>query len=300
VTPESTPRRFRYAADGRWFKGNCHLHSTHSDGGRTTAELAELYAAAGYDFLVRTDHWAASDVAVEEPDVPLLWLDGVELDGEDPETGSYYHVVGLGRFEGLSREMGLLAGMEAVREQGGLLTLAHPHWCGNTFNDALRHGFDGVEIYNHVCRWLNGKGDGLSHWDRMLEERPETLGLAVDDAHLRPEHPGWNGGWTVVRAGECTREAVMGAIRSGNFYSSQGPEFASIEWNDGAVRLHTSPVSFVRLVGPASLGARIGSFEGEVFTEAAFAVPEEWVAARIEIEDPLGRRAWTNPLFTSS
>ena len=59
--------------------------------------------------------------------------------------------------------------------------------------DPLRHGFDGVEIYNHVCRWLNGKGHGLCYWDAMLQHQPNLLGFAVDDAHLRPEHPGWNG-----------------------------------------------------------------------------------------------------------
>jgi hypothetical protein len=45
------------------------------------AELEQLYSLAGYDFLFRTDHWVASDVAVEQHAASLLWLDGVELDG---------------------------------------------------------------------------------------------------------------------------------------------------------------------------------------------------------------------------
>jgi len=289
-------KTFRYDTSGRWFRGNCHVHSTHSDGGKTTGELAEMYAGAGYDFLFRTDHWVASDVAAEEDDAPLLWMDGIELDGSD-ETGAYFHVVGLGRFDGLSREMGLPAAMAAVREQGGLLVLAHPHWCGNTMDDALRHGFHGVEIYNHVCRWLNGKGDGLTHWDRMLEDTPNTLGLAVDDAHIRPEHPGWNGGWIVANAPELSRDAISAAVRAGNFYSSQGPEFLSIETDGAVVRVATSPVSFIRIVGPGSSGARVGSFEGKTFTEAVFDIPGEWDTARLEIEDADGRRAWTNTLF---
>jgi len=52
---------FRYDTSGQWYKGNVHVHSTASDGGKTLAEMAEMYASAGYDFLCRTDHWVASD-----------------------------------------------------------------------------------------------------------------------------------------------------------------------------------------------------------------------------------------------
>jgi hypothetical protein len=167
---------------------------------------------------------------------------------------------------------------------------------GNSLSDALRWGFDGVEVYNHVCHWLNGKGEGLVHWNAMLERSPGVLSLAVDDAHLRPEHPGWNGGWTMVNAPECTREALMTAIRAGNFYSTCGPEFASIEYADGEVTVHTSPVQFVRLVGPAAKGMRIGSFDGETRQSTTFKVPN-WPYVYVEIEDVRGRRAWTNTLL---
>jgi hypothetical protein len=293
---------FRYDTSGMWFKGNCHIHSTVSDGGKTFPELESMYSSAGYDFLFRTDHWVASNVAsapeegagVDEH--PVLWLDGVELDGSD-YTGASYHVVCLGRLEGLTREMGFVAAMEAARAQGGLLILAHPQWMGNSLDDARRWGFHGVEIYNHVCRWLNGKGEGLTHWNAVLEQRPDTLGLAVDDAHLRPQHPGWDGGWIMVNAVQRTGSAILEAIRWGNFYSTCGPQFTSIERNAEGVAVRTSPVQFARLVGPASRGARIGSFDGQLLTEAKFQVPEDWAYAYLEIEDERGRRAWTNTLF---
>lgn len=288
--------RFRYDTSGQWLKGNVHLHTTHSDGGRTPEQAAVMYAAAGHDFLVCTDHGIASNVGGEQAGQPLIWLDGIELDGTD-DRGAFYHVIALGRFRDLSPDMELTDAMAAVRDQNGLLFLAHPHWCGNTMDDALRHRFDGVEAYNHVCRWLNGKSDSFAHWDRMLEERPNTLGLAVDDAHLKPQHPGWNGGWIVVNVQQRTSAAIYDAIRHGNFYSSCGPEFHDIELRRGHVAVRTSPVSFIRLVGPRTHGARIGSFQGETYTEAEFAIPDEWATVRVEIEDRYCRRAWTNPLF---
>jgi hypothetical protein len=287
---------FRYDTRGSWYKGNCHIHSTASDGGKTPSELADMYANAGYDFLCRTDHWVFSNVRNEAQQYPLLWLDGVELHGED-NTGSSYHVVCLGTFTGLSRELGFVGALEATRAQGGVLILAHPHWMGNTLKDALRWGFDGVEIYNHVCRWLNGKGEGMVYWNSMLERSPGVLGLSVDDAHIRPEHPGWDGAWTMVNAPECTREAIMAAIRVGNFYSTCGPEIKEIGYADGEVTVHSSPVQFARLAGPADKGMRMGSFDGRTRQVTSFRVPSSWPYAYIELEDTCGRRAWTNALF---
>ena len=287
---------FRYDTSGTWYKGNTHIHSTASDGGRTPAELAFMYAAEGYDFLFRTDHWVASNVRAEETEVPLLWLDGIELDGRD-HGGSQYHVVCLGTFSGITREMGFVSALESARSQGGFLILAHPHWMGNTLEDALRWGFHGVEIYNHVCRWLNGKGDGMVYWNAMLSASSQTLAFGTDDAHIRPEHPGWNGGWIMVNAPCLSEESIRAGVRSGNYYSTCGPEIHSIDYDGTTLLIRTSPVQFVRLVGPAHLGSRIGSFEGDLYSEAAFRVPEEWPYVYLEVEDDQGRRAWTNALF---
>ncbi len=296
MTLNAAQKYFRYDSRGRWYKGNTHLHTTRSDGGMTYAEVTGLYASAGYDFLFATDHWVASDVAQLAPNNSLLWLDGIELDGRD-ETGALYHVACLGKVEGIVREMGFAAALRAARDQAALLILAHPQWTGNSFDDALRWSFDGVEVYNHVCRWLNGKGDGGAYWNAMLQHNPGTLALAVDDAHLRPEHPGWNGGWIVVNAAERTPERIPAAIRRGDYYSSCGPQFHSITFDGTHVEMETSPVQFIRLVGPAYWGQRLGSFDAQRLTGARFAVPAEWDYAYIEIEDECGRRAWTNTLF---
>ena len=289
---------FRYDTSGHWYKGNTHLHTTASDGGKGFKEVAELYHSAGYDFLFRTDHWVLSEAERDTEKYPLLWLDGVEIDGQD-HTGAYFHVVCLGRVTGIRSEDGVEAGLKSARRQGAMAILAHPHWCGNSLDDCVRWQFDGVEVYNHVCHWLNGKSGGLVHWDAALRLNPHTLAFAVDDAHLCTEHPGWNGGWVVVNAEECSTLKIMSAIRCGNFYSSCGPEFRSITWDGNALHLATSPVRFVRVVGPGSLGTPMGSFGDQLLTNVTIPVPREWGYAYVEIEDQGGRRAWTNSLFVN-
>jgi hypothetical protein len=290
--------RFRYDTSAHWYKGNTHLHSLASDGGKGFPELADLYHAAGYAFLFRTDHWVQSDVESDPADYPLLWLDGVELDGKDP-TGADYHVVCLGRLSGLCQEEGLGAALLSARQQGALTILAHPHWCGNSLEDVTRHPFDGVEVYNHVCHWLNGKSNGLVHWEAALQRNPNTLAFSVDDGHFLGECPVWKGGWIVVNASECTRPAILDAIRGGNYYSSCGPEFHSISFDGEQIHLETSPVRYVRLVGAGWHGMPHGIPKGRLIRQISFPLPQDWPYAYIEIEDPMGRCAWTNNLFIS-
>jgi hypothetical protein len=213
---------FRYSMTGRWLKGNTHIHSTASDGGKNYQELANLYHTAGYNFLFRTDHWVASDASTDQEDYPLLWLDGIEMDGTD-STGAGYDVVAIGTFNEIHPGMSLQQGMDTARAQGGMLILAHPHWSGNSFEDALRWKFDGVEVYNHVCRWLNGKSEGGPYWNIMLSRFPNTLAFAVDDAHLTSQHPGWNGGGVGGKARENFPPANLTSLQKRKFYSSSGP-----------------------------------------------------------------------------
>jgi hypothetical protein len=290
--------RFRYNTSGNWYKGNLHMHSVASDGGRTFSELADMYAGAGYDFLCRTDHGIASNVAADATEYPLLWLDGTEIDGQDNQ-GQWYHIACIGKFRGMDYDVPFAELVQSVKNRGGFLILAHPYWCGNSLDDALRWGVDAVEVYNHICHWLNGKGCGAVHWQAVLASDPEVLGVAVDDAHLSAEHPGWNGGWISVNASECTPETLNAGIRAGNFYSSMGPEFHAMEHEGQRVTVRTSPIQFAKLVGPGPKGKRTGSFEGITTTETTFEIPAEWEYAYIEIEDVNGRTAWTNSLFTA-
>lgn len=291
-------KSFRYNTSNSWFKGNTHIHSTASDGGMSAHEIADLYSAAQYDFLFFTDHWISPDIAKEIITPPLLLLDGMELDGVD-HTGAYFHVVCLGKTSGIRKDDGLESAIQKAREQNAIIIMAHPRWTGNTFEDANRLDFDGVEIYNHVCHWMNGKSDGLAYWDAMLKNNPDILAFSADDAHLRPEHPGWNGGWIVVNAPELTRESILSGIKLGNFYSSCGPDFKSITCDGKYLRIECSPVKFVRLVGPGFYGWRTGSFDGELLTQACVEIPANWDHIYMEIEDKDGRRAWSNTLFVT-
>jgi hypothetical protein len=287
---------FRYSNPQIWFKGNTHIHSTISDGGLPFPEIERLYVSAGYQFLFATDHGKPSSFPPQQVEVPFLWLNGVEFDGFD-QDGALFHVVCLGDLANIALKIPIQEALQLAHEQEAILILAHPFWSGNTFTDTQKFPFLGVEVYNHVCHWINGKGEGRVHWNAMLCNKPNTLCFAADDAHLRSEHPGWNGGWIMVNSPRLSTASIFQSIRQGNFYASCGPQFNTLVSHKQTVHVTTSPVQFIRLVGPRDTGMRVGSFDGSLVQEAVFTVPEQWKYAYIEIEDINGKRAWTNTLF---
>jgi len=288
---------FRYDTSGTWYKGGLHLHTTRSDGQLSPRETTALYHDLGFDFVALTDHWVVSRDAARPAEWPLLVVDGIELDGRD-DDGTFYHVVAVGRIPEVRRGMGLGRAMSEARDAGALLAWAHPHWSGNRIEDGLKHRFDAVEVYNHGCHLENSTGSGLVHWTGVLPEAPHMLAWATDDSHQREGVPDAGGGWTMVNCAELSVDAVTAALRAGNSYASNGPAFESIEFVDGVLRVVTSPVSVIRLLGPGwSHVARRAP--GDTLTSAEFRVPHEWAYARLDIEDQRRGCAWTNTLFTA-
>jgi hypothetical protein len=48
-----------FGRPGRFWRGNLHTHSTHSDGALPPDQISRLYQEAGYDFVAITDHFRA-------------------------------------------------------------------------------------------------------------------------------------------------------------------------------------------------------------------------------------------------
>ena len=283
----------RYNTDGPWLKGNTHIHTTRSDGSMDYRSTAHHYAATGYDFIVITDHRVPADIE-RLTGLPLLAVNGIEIDAVDA-AGAYFHAVGLGCAPTVDPDAPFEEQAACVRAGGGLLILAHPQWTGNSAADSLRHGFGGVEVFNNVCRYMNGKGLGTYHYDKMLAENPATLGFAADDCHFGIVQP-YDSAWIMVCARQPSKEAIMAAIRSGNFYATRGPVFESIHADGRTVRVRTSPVQIIRITDNTSWGRHLCN-GGEALTEAEFALEEERAYLRVEIEDQNGRTAWTNAVL---
>jgi len=293
------PNPFRM--DGSWFKGNLHAHSIYSDGVLGPYQLSFLYRASGYNFLFLTDHNVLVDVSGEARRFEdFLLLPGEEINTGRSEVGTSYHLVALNITEEIKPDMDPQSVIDEAKRQGGEAIIAHPYWSSLTVNDISKlNGYLGIEIYNTSCQFSIGKGYSTTHWDDLLVRGIKTLGFAVDDAHwhfnpYRPVDACY--AWVMVKAEELSADSIMESLRSGLFYSSNGPQILDMEVNEDSVHVKTSPARAITFIANSSMGRRFTSLNGPL-REAEYTTTGRETYIRVEVEDYTGRMAWSNPII---
>ena len=294
-----------FSAKGKWYKGNCHTHTTLSDGRRSPEETARAYRRKGYDFLVMTDHGRTHESVAHLQREDFLVINGVELHPPtNAPAGFTHHLVGIGTEKIPSRET-IKKGTAAsairwIKRQGGIPIYAHPYWTGHdTYNLKEGRAALGMEVFNTTCEVARGLGDASAHLDQALSHGFRWKVLAVDDAH-RVERDGFRG-WIMVKARSLTRAAIMRAIAKGRFYSTCGPVIRSVRLKGGVARIVCSPVAQIVWHTAGAFGRCDRPARGKKrMTTAKFVLGSLTPEAgyfRVEITDTCGRKAWTNPIF---
>lgn len=292
-----------YEASGQWYRGNLHTHTTRSDAKLTPAEAVEFYKRNGYDFVALTDHLIYANPADWEDAYDFLVIPGIENHGIDPISGAY-HLVGLGgEMEPGVRVQPLdffMAEAERLLGCGMLVHFAHPYWSGQDAHHLAEvDGPVAVEIYNTSTDIGTDKGYSNETWDQLLTAGRRLWGLAVDDAHWltwRPPDAGF--GWVMVKSEQLTVEAILGALRRGQFYSTQGPEILNVRVVGNEVRVACSSAATISAIGDRwfSCTAR-NTGTPPTLTEARFTLWEGQTYVRAVVRDSIGRYAWGNPIF---
>jgi hypothetical protein len=216
------PAPSRAGGRGRgWYRGDLHLHTVHSDGARTPAELAAQARVAGLDFVASTEHNTTSanlgwgDHA--GPD--LLVIDGEEVTTRD----GHWLAVGLppGAFVDWRYRAGDGAVDRVLAElhgRGGLAVAAHP-FCplpGCDWRFGYR-GLDAVEVWNGP--WTPDDEAALALWDRMLADGRFLPAVAGSDAHGHDDRVGHP--QTVALADGLERRAVLRTLAGGRCWMAE-------------------------------------------------------------------------------
>lgn len=282
-----------YDRPGQWYRGNLHTHTTGSDGRSPAEAMAEWYAQHGYDFLAITDHHRITLVEDFESDIVLI--PGAEIGCPD--------VVAVGIRGALPEDDGDIAQSARLAEQlGGLSFVAHPYWWGLSAADIAKPpGIIGLEVFNNVCHYLNGKGLSACIWDELLQRGVRLWGLATDDAHgLEESRFGRlqvGQGWVMVKAPAKDEKAILQAVREGAFYSSQGPSILAVDCKADWLQVRCSPVREIRFIAQATEGTTVPAPPGSLLEQAEYHLEGSEHYLRIECIDEAGRTAWTNPLW---
>jgi hypothetical protein len=297
-----------FAADGRWFRGNLHAHSDRSDGVAPPQEVLGAYRAAGYDFLVLTDHfeatwgWEVTDTAAAR-DEGFTTLLGAELSSADWDDEDVFWVNAIGLpadFPAPGEGEPHADTIRRAAEAGAYNVLLHPGLTNLLDFDGLPVAhLHAVETYNQnaAVSWPD-QAEARYAVDALLA-RGHRLHVTVgDDAHWH--HP-WDrfAAWVEVRAERLHPDALLAALRVGAYYSTQGPRIDDVAVDGERVHVICSPARAVALTGvhgwrsDVAIGERI---EAATLDLAKLRSPY-W---RLTVTDADGRRAWTNPVWPES
>ena len=281
--------------EGVWLRGNLHMHTTRSDGRLSYEDAVARYEQAGYDFIAVTDHWVRSESGTTAGG--MLLLSGCEYNiGETVQEG-VYHIVGVGmeRAPALERtEKSPQRIIDEIRAAGGVAILAHPAWSLNSAEDVARlTGLCGTEIYNTT----SAVPPNVRPYSGLFVDQLASLGvllpcMGADDAHRYVNDA------TVcsimVHAREKSHEAIMEAIRAGDFYATMGPS-VSLTVEGGEAVVTCSPAAQVEFYSDAVWNDKRVTQGVGITTARCRLLPFE-TFVRAEVVDSEGRRAFSSPV----
>jgi hypothetical protein len=300
-----------FIVPGRFWRGNLHTHSTRSDGVLAPEEVCRRYRAEGYDFIALTDHFIG-DYGYPIVDTAPMRAEGfttilgAELHSGAMQNGELWHILAVGLppdfAPSLSPGFLPVKGQETGPEiaaravaAGAFVAIAHPQWSALTLADA--HSITAahaVEIYNHGCWAGADRADGAAIADLMLAAGRRITLIATDDAHFHePDH---FGGWVMVKAPENSPNALLGALKAGHFYATQGPELRDVYISGDHLVVACSAAVSVMALGHGT-GAK--AVHGQSMTQAKVPLQRlnDSPFVRAVVVDSAGKRAWSNPIW---
>ena len=300
----------------KWFKGNIHTHTNESDGDASPERVVSWYRRHGYDFLVLSDHnhrtlldYGTGKRRFRRP----LMIPGEEVSIRIDGGAKAVHLgaVGIARLVEPIDATGVVAtlqaNVDAIREAGGIAAINHPNYTWAFDHEAISQvrGAHLLEVFNgHPRVNVYGAGGRPGYeeiWDKVLSTGLPIWGVATDDSHqfkgqFGPHRTNPGRGWVMVRASELEVDAIVDAMRAGEFYASTGVVLDRLEWGPEGIRLNIRPEGDA-LYTTRFIGAE-GAVLKEVFgPEAEYEARGDEAYFRASVVSSGGSQAWTQPMF---
>ena len=294
-----------FSAPGRFWRGNLHTHSTLSDGHISPEAVCQLYRAMGYDFISLTEHFLPQygfQIADTRPfrDAHFTTIIGAELHAGRTELNQLWHILAVGLPLDFPAPTAAETGPQIAARAlaaGAFVAATHPYWYNLTEADVRSLGpIHAVEIFNGTSVDHSERADSWYMLDLLLDRGERYTACATDDAHFNPERHDAGLGWVQVKSETLEPEALLTALRTGDYYSSTGPQIFDLRIIQGQVlEVQCSPAARVLITGS---GYHARSVAGHGLREAQFDL-SGWQSPylRVIVRAADGGRAWSNPIW---
>jgi hypothetical protein len=293
-----------------FFRGDCHSHTHHSDGGGTVAQTAEMKKAAGLDFQFVTDHWGITQAP--ECREHGLWI------GQEPGT-QHHHMGILGLDHAFVPENDLLKDVAGAKAQGATVFIPHPTgwWPRTIYDEEQKKSLEALPdpFLMEICNGANNivsafdftDESAIVLWDHLLTMGKTIHAMGNTDAHA-PHAIGIV--WNSVYAKTCDQAAILEALSAGHSFVSDGPlvhiAMGKTQMGDRAedrsaklaiTAVDVRGLSTVKIIADGKPVAGWWCKSQTKFTKR-FVVPETASKyVRVEVRSDDGRRAYSNPIY---
>lgn len=293
-----------------WYRIAPHVHTVHSDGRLTPAQVIALGKASGLDGIISTDHNTTSSLLhwgeIQDPE--FLVINGLEV----TYCQGHWNVIGLDPHAWIDfriHHTDTLRYRKAVakaRKAGRLLVANHPYNLDFLYDVTP---MDGIEVWNSA--WSPANERAVELWHSLLVGGNRKFAVASTDFHrgdnIASPH-------TVVRADALSADAVIAAISAGRSYMAQDTsvEIGMLVRNsatpaqhadigetllrsgDMQVEFHSNTAGRLRLLDQQGCFSDTSIAPGAVVVP----VPEHslWVRAELRAEEG-NMIALTNPIY---
>ena len=237
----------------KWFRGDLHLHTFHSDGTWTIPLILDWANASGLNFVGITEHNTFSHHAKIDA-IAKNYKNLLVLRGEEVTTyGGHFNVWGLPSGEivdfrvvpkNVTRIKELIV---ETRKLGVIASINHPFapcgGCDWSYGDW--RNLDSVEIWNGA--WNLSNETALKKWDEFLQDGQKLTAIGSSDSHTPPlgEKPLSNAlaiGTPTNHVGmkNLTQKDLFEAIRGGRVWISNSANDFNLEFSafNGVKRLN--------------------------------------------------------------
>jgi len=265
-----------YTTKTNVYKGQLHAHSTNSEGCNSPREVATIYKSLGFNFTSITDH----DYLTPDPEVPgILYIPGVE-ETTQPDVR---HILSINASAEVTQTEPQSV-IDAIDAQGAIAIIAHPSFSAMTESDLQALvGYTMMEI------------DDESLWDGLLAVNRRVSAVASDDSVCQSSLRNYGRGWVQVFADSLDRNSIVVSLRSGNFYSTQGPTL-SVSVSGTIITAVTDSPSEIDWIG--SGGVVLQSNNNATAGSYTVTGGESYVRIRV-IRNNDYKKAWSNALWVS-
>lgn len=246
------------SSEDRWYRGDLHMHSAHSDGGcfnasRTKKVPCPLFftvttaAKRGLDFIAVSEHNTMSQVSELREMQPyfdtMLLIPAREITTFEGHANLF----------GVSRTVDFRVGSKEVPDWNalladvgrahGVISINHPRrpndetcmGCGFTPKQPVdMHGFQAIEAING--RDAERADSGIPFWETQLNAGLRITAIGGSDSHIgsddaRDKYAGVIGTpTTVVHAHDLSMEGILDGIRAGHvFVDTEGTRDRSMD-----------------------------------------------------------------------